>query len=145
MQNKVQLEHAAGYLPSVVLDIVALIGFPQTNKLIESFGGTTFRFTDGGYYYPKLSELIGVENADTLRRHFKSEHVYIPRCDAALRALRNYQFKSEFDLMVMEENVSARLAMLVLCPKYGFSDRLGWNIIKNLDSNTPFNQQRLFD
>lgn len=135
-------EDVAECLPPVVLDMVDLIGFPETEKLVKAFGGVSFRFTDGVVYFPKLLKLLGKESAVKLRQYFRSEQVYIPRCDAALRILRNRRFKADFDYLTSAQGESARMAMLTLCPKYQISDRYGWKIIKT--ANTHSSQANLF-
>ncbi|WP_439258322.1 mor transcription activator family protein [Lonepinella sp. BR2271] len=123
------LRDVAELLPDVVLEMVDLIGFAQTEKVIRAFGGVSFRFSDGAVYFPQLVELIGRESAVKMREYFRAEHVYIPRCEVALRALRNGQFKAEFDYLTQAEGKSGRQAMLCLCPQFGISDRLGWDIV----------------
>ena len=72
-----ELESVAGYLPEIVLEMVDLVGFADIEKIINQFGGTTFRFTDGAVYFPRLKSLIGAENAIKLRNYFRAEEVYI--------------------------------------------------------------------
>ena len=74
-----ELESVAGYLPEIVLEMVDLVGFADIEKIINQFGGTTFRFTDGAVYFPRLKSLIGAENAIKLRNYFRAEEVYIPK------------------------------------------------------------------
>lgn len=123
------LEDVAELLPETVQQMVDLVGFPAVEKIITNFGGATFRFTDGAYYFPKLKALIGLESAVELREAFRGEWVYIPRCETALRVLRNYRFKADFDCLTQHLNKSGRMAMLELCPKYQLSDRSGWEIV----------------
>ncbi|MDU3249246.1 MAG: Mor transcription activator family protein [Haemophilus parainfluenzae] len=123
------LEDVAELLPETVQQMVDLVGFPAVEKIITNFGGATFRFTDGAHYFPKLKALIGLESAVKLREVFRGEWVYIPRCETALRVLRNYRFKADFDYLTQHLNKSGRMAMLELCPKYQLSDRCGWEIV----------------
>lgn len=123
------LEDVAELLPETVQQMVDLVGFPTVEKIITNFGGATFRFTDGVHYFPKLKALIGLESAVKLREAFRGEWVYIPRCETALRVLRNYRFKADFDCLTQHLNKSGRMAMLELCPKYQLSDRSGWEIV----------------
>ena len=123
------LEDVAELLPETVQQMVDLVGFPAVEKIITNFGGATFRFTDGVHYFPKLKALIGLESAVKLREAFRGEWVYIPRCETALRVLRNYRFKADFDCLTQHLNKSGRMAMLELCHKYQLSDRSGWEIV----------------
>lgn len=128
MQSK--FESIAEYLPEIVLEMVELIGFVDVEKIINQFGGATFRFTDGSVYFPKLKELIGLESAVKLRHYFKSEEVYIPRCEVALRLLRNERLKADFDYITQGQKKSKRTAMLEICQKYNVSDRWVKEIVR---------------
>lgn len=128
MQSR--LESVAEYLPEIVLEMVDLVGFVDVEKIINQFGGTTFRFTDGSVYFPRLKELIGLESAGKLRHYFNAEEVYIPRCETALRLLRNERLVADFDFITQGEKKSGRAAMLELCPKYQLSDRQAWEIVR---------------
>ncbi|MCK3654896.1 hypothetical protein A4G19_03670 [Pasteurellaceae bacterium Macca] len=125
-----ELEQVEAYLPDVVQEMVSVIGLPATEKVIQHFGGVDFRFSLGKWYFPKMVEVIGKESADSLRRYFKREKIYIPRCDRALRALRNARFKAEFEALKREQALSGNMAMIALCPKYGISERYGWEIVR---------------
>lgn len=138
-----ELQEVSGYLPDIVHQMIDVIGFKAVEKVIRNFGGATFCFTDGIHYFPKLMELIGRENALKLRRYFNAEQVYIPRCEVALRILRNQRLKSEFDYLTQEKKKSGRMAMLEICPKYQLSDRQAWEIIHSF-SRTQHTQTPLF-
>lgn len=136
-----ELERVAGLLPDVVLQIANLIGFPATVSLIEKFGGSTFPIGKGlhalgAHRAELLRQTIGAENAALLARSFGGDVLYLPRCDRALRELRNQRFLAEFATL-RNAGTSGLLAMTHLCPKYGFSDRFAWELIRK--SNTPVN------
>ncbi|AWX14257.1 mor transcription activator family protein [Mergibacter septicus] len=128
------LECVSSLLPESVNQIIDTIGIADTEKLIKKFGGTTFRFSDDKTYFPHLTALLGVETATKLREVFNDEYLYIPRCETALRVLRNQKFRVEFNYLTQNEKISGRQAMLELCPKFGISDRLGWLILKQSDN-----------
>ncbi|OOF59310.1 Mor transcription activator family protein [Rodentibacter myodis] len=138
-----QFERVADYLPEVVLEMVDLVGFSNVDKIIQAFGGTNFLFSDGKVYFPKLKALVGLENAVKLRRYFKSEWVYIPRCEVALRLLRNERLKADFDFLTQTEKKSGRMAMLDLCKKYQLSDRHAWDIVRGLRSMSFYQHQQV--
>lgn len=136
-------ESVADYLPPIVLDIVEIIGFEQTEQLIRKFGGASVRFSCGRFYYPKIVEAVGAENAKLLRHYFGGKQdPYIPRCAEALRMLRNQRFKAEFD-QLKAEKMSGRMIMLELCPKFAISERHGWDIIHSFERQTA-QQSTLF-
>ncbi|MEE6030349.1 Mor transcription activator family protein [Avibacterium paragallinarum] len=135
------LEDVADCLPPVVLEMVDLVGFEVTEKIIRHFGGVCFLFSDGAIYFPRLKALIGLENATILRQYFKSEEVYIPRCEVALRTLRNIRLVNDFLIKTQVEGKSGRAAMLELCPKYALSDRQAWEIVRNAQRHSPLATQ----
>ncbi|OOF78696.1 hypothetical protein BKG96_05120 [Rodentibacter caecimuris] len=94
-----QFERVADCLPEVVLEMVELVDFSEVEKIIHQFGGTNFLFSDDKVYFPKLKALIGLESAVKLLRYLKSERLYIPRCEVALRLLRNERLKADFDFL----------------------------------------------
>lgn len=137
-----ELESVADYLPQTVLDIIDVIGFEATEQLIRKLGGASVRFSCGRYYYPKVVDAVGVENAKLLRHYFGGKQdPYIPRCSEALRMLRNQRFKAEFD-QLKAEKMSGRMIMLELCPKYAISERHAWDIVQRFEATT--NQASLF-
>ncbi|WP_350312379.1 hypothetical protein OHJ28_13575 [Dickeya fangzhongdai] len=144
-----ELERVAGLLPDVVLQIADLIGFPATARLIERFGGTTFPIGKGIHALGAaraelLRETIGAENATLLSKTFGGDIVYLPRCAAALRELRNQRFMHDLNKMT-ESGTSITMAMSRLCPEYGFSDRHAWDMIKSTRcSESQQHQQSLF-
>lgn len=135
------LQDVADSLPDVVLEMVDLVGFEVTEKIIKHFGGISFLFSDGAVYFPRLKEVIGMENATILRRYFRSEEVYIPRCEVGLRLLRNQRLVNEFLIKTQTEQKSGRAAMLELCPKYAISDRQAWDIVRTAQRNSPLAEQ----
>ena len=137
-----ELQDVADLLPPIVHDMIELVGFNDTEKLIKAFGGLTLYLTDDNAYYQKLVELLGEQSAVKLRDVFYAEYVYVPRCEVALRTLRNQQFKADFDFLTQEKKISGRQAMIELCPKYHFSDRCGWDIIYKARKTAE--QQALF-
>lgn len=123
------------YLPESIKEIVEIIGFPATEKLVNQLGGSDFLFAQQGKYADKLIEVLGQEDAQKLLNYFSKygarEMFYIPRCDSAIRILRNQRFVREFHDFCQENAVSRRMAMVEICPKYGISTRYGWELVRN--------------
>ncbi|MEQ9889043.1 Mor transcription activator family protein [Pectobacterium zantedeschiae] len=143
-----ELERVAGLLPDVVLQIADLIGFPATARLLEKFGGTTFPIGKGlralgAHRAELLRETVGVDNAALLVKKFGGEVLYLPRCDRALRELRNQRFLSEFAAL-RESGTSGNMAMMQLCPVYGFSDRFAWELVRESKNAVTHSQKSLF-
>ncbi|MBG6248159.1 MULTISPECIES: Mor transcription activator family protein [Symbiopectobacterium] len=143
-----ELERVAGLLPDVVLQIADLIGFSATAQLLNKFGGTTFPIGKGmkalgAQRAELLRETIGKDKAALLVKNFGGEILYLPRCDRALRALRNERFLSEFAAL-RDGGSSGLMAMTVLCPKYGFSDQFAWELVWESKNTVTHSQQSLF-
>lgn len=125
-----EFERVEAYLPDVVKEMVEVIGLIKTEQVIKHFGGVEFYFSAGKTYYPRLVGVIGEDSAHKVRQYFNRERLYIPRCDTALRVLRNERFKTEFAALKAEKGISSNLAMMELCPKYGISERYAWRILQ---------------
>ena len=120
------------YLPEIVQDIVDVIGYASTEALLRAIGGTTFAFGRGVKDTPRLQILIkaiGAAKTYQLLAVFGGSEEYIPRCDKALKMLRNIRFKEDY-LQLKLAGKSATMAIMELCPKYGITDRTGWDIIR---------------
>ncbi|TKI08645.1 Mor transcription activator family protein [Martelella alba] len=127
------LEQVTELLPPSVIQIADLIGFPATERLLAAFGGTTFPISKGlralgAARAALLRDTIGDENTKLLIKAFGGEEPYLPRCDRALRELRNRRFLAEFE-QAKNQGTSSLMALTFLCPKYGFSDRFAWQLL----------------
>ncbi|WP_370607957.1 Mor transcription activator family protein [Citrobacter meridianamericanus] len=143
-----ELEQVKSLLPETVLNIAELIGFPATVELIKALGGTTFPVgkgirSMGASRARLLKDTVGENNASILVKHFGGETLYLPRCDRALRELRNRAFLTEFEAM-RDTGVPSPRAMTELCPKYGFSDRFAWGLLANKKNIISNEQGNLF-
>lgn len=127
--DKLTLNDVRHCLPEVVLEMIDVLGFADTQQVIDKFGGTRLYFMDKAHYYKLIKDTINEDVAKKMRDFFRTESVYIPRCEVALRLLRNLQFKAEYDYLT-NNGVSGRMAMVQLCPKYNITDRTGWLILK---------------
>lgn len=80
-------------LPYVVQDIAHLIGLGAALKLVEHYKGTSMWVP--GQFKPDhpLVKIIGHEAALKLIEAFPGENLEIPKCDDAVRAVRNGQIK----------------------------------------------------
>ncbi|BFI53747.1 Mor transcription activator family [Yersinia pseudotuberculosis] len=142
------IEQVKALLPESVQQIAELIGYPATARLLDKLGGTTFPIGKGlralgAARATLLRETIGDENAQLLVKHFGGEVLYLPRCDRALRELRNRSFLAEFsELRAL--GVSSLMVMTQLCPKYGFSDRFAWGLLAERKTSNNELQSSLF-
>lgn len=124
----------------IVREFITLLGYQDTEKLIQKFGGITFRVRKGKRLKDNrrreiLVEHLGEEVTKKLEGYFGGEDVYIPRNMHALREYRNQHFLNDYYALI-EKGESARFALLKLCPIYGVSDRWAQGLIakQNLSS-----------
>lgn len=138
-----ELELAKQHLPAIVCEIADIIGFPATEALVKAIGGTSFDFGVGLRKTERLDILyraIGEQKTHQLLSVFRGCREYIPRCEKALRLLRNTRFKNEFLQLTELDGKGTRMALQVLCPKYSISDRAAYEIIRS--HVDPITQQR---
>ncbi len=143
------LEDVENLLPDVVRDILMLIGFPATARLLEVLGGTTFpvgkgKQTSGEARMALLIATVGRENADALAVHFGGDILYVPRCERALKELRNRHFVADVERL-RNEGKSLLWIMTELCPRYGISDRLAYYILERARQQYGGEQRSLFE
>ena len=128
-------------LPDSMLDIVEAIGVKAACDLVKAIGGARFKFGKGRQDTPRLNILfsaIGEAKAYDLLRVFGGEELYVPRCEEALRELRNEQFRRDF-IALTTNGVSKLMAMSQLCPEYKISERTGYTIVR--DNCEPVSKQ----
>ncbi|MCY1510142.1 Mor transcription activator family protein [compost metagenome] len=128
------LEQVKELLPGRILEIAAAIGLPATQRLVEQLGGTTWTPAKGVrrlgiIRHEALSEIIGHEAAAIVAQRWANVPIYIPRCDAALRRLRDLEINRQFEQGV-REGVSANTLVAEFARAYGLSDRRIWEILK---------------
>ncbi|WP_066568082.1 Mor transcription activator family protein [Snodgrassella sp. CFCC 13594] len=138
-----ELELAKQHLPAIVCDIAEIIGFPATEALVKAIGGTSFAFGVGIRETERLRILyraIGEQKTHQLLSVFRGSRDYIPRCEKALRLLRNARFKNDYLRMTELDGASGVMAIQTLCPKYNISDRTAYDIIRS--HTDPVTHQR---
>ena len=124
-------------------EIVGVIGLPATVTLVKSFGGTGFYLTRNGLDYERVVSAVGEVLAKKLTEYYQAAYFYLPKCDVALRVLRNRAFNADF-LALTESGKSGRAAMIELCQKYKLSDRHGWEIVYSFRRTPTHKQAMLF-
>lgn len=133
--NHEELAQIEALLPESAKILIHVLSYAATSKLINRFGGVTLAAKSGaarersGGVHSLLREVLTDEESKKLIAYLGAEQFYIPRCDSALRQLRNARFIAAI-AEHQEMGLSIRQAMAVLCPQFGISDRLGWKLIK---------------
>lgn len=88
-------------LPSIMQEIVDLVGLPAALKLVALYPGIPFRVPtggkEGGAVKLRLEEAMGSAPARLFMERFAGERLYIARCLHALLAERNRLICARFD------------------------------------------------
>jgi len=115
--------------------------------LIQTWGGTTFPVSKnltrlGQIRHEGLAEVVGMEAAKVLTKHFGGEVLSIPLCQAAMLELRNRAIRSEFDELTRDH--SASYAAGQLARRYQMTERHVWRVLKQVDMTMETKQVALF-
>ncbi|UAN47023.1 mor transcription activator family protein [Serratia sp. JSRIV001] len=147
--NHEELARTEALLPESAKVLLLILGYPATARLIDRFGGVTLSAKSGaaqersGGVHSLLREVLSDEELKKLIAYLGAAQFYIPRCDAALRQLRNTRFVAAVAER-QEAGLSIRQAMAVLCPQFGISDRIGWQLISKRLNQDKQTQPGLF-
>jgi Mor family transcriptional regulator len=147
--NHDELAQIERLLPESAKMLIHVLGYSATSRLINRFGGVTLAAKSGaarersGGVHALLREVLTEDESRKLIGYLGADQFYIPRCDSALRELRNARFIAAIAAR-QDEGMSIRQAMALLCPEYGISDRQGWKLIKTRVSDSG-KQVGLFD
>lgn len=142
-----KLDDVPHLLPESARLLVRLIGLPKTVLLIQAWGGTIFPVSKnqtrhGQIRFESLAEVVGMDAANIITRHFCGEVLAIPRCLAAMIELRNRAIRSEFDDIT--RSYPASHAVHELARKYQMTVRHVWRVMKQLDVVENTSQGQLF-
>ncbi|MFX2607050.1 Mor transcription activator family protein [Enterobacter mori] len=144
-----ELAQVEALLPESAKVLVSVLGYATTSRLIDRLGGVTLPAKSGmaqertGGVHVMLREVLTEEEVSKLMAYLGGDWFYIPRCEAALRKLRNVRFIAAVAER-QEMGLSIRQAMAVLCPQFGISDRIGWKLISRRASEDKRKQPGLF-
>ncbi len=112
-------------LPSVIQELVALIGHAKTMALVQEFGGQELRIprTEASDTWAALAEIIGEPAMKGLAKYFGGgEPIYIAFCDAALRADRNRRMIARYESLLRDGHTGGG-AVSVLVREFRLSYR----------------------
>ncbi len=121
----------ASLLPVVATEIAEIIGIGPALDLFNAYGGTeAYLYKSipqlggvGAGRFAELAAVIGEAKVLRLGNIYGSEggHLYIPRCLAAMNALKSRQIMAEYDALLNTR--SARDAANKLARQYRLSNR----------------------
>lgn len=128
------LEQVKNLLPQQIKDIADAIGLAATQRLVEQLGGTTWPVAKGVrrlgvIRHEALKEVVGEDAANIMSVRWGNVPLYIAKCDAPLRCLRDLEIHRQFD-QAAREGVSANTVVNEMARSYKLSDRQIWKILK---------------
>lgn len=147
--NRKELEALETLLPPSATALIHVLGYDATARLVTNFGGVTLTAVGGeaaertGGAYSMMYDVMTEEEVAKLKKYVGPVAFYIPRCEAALRKLRNARFVAAVAER-QEMGLSIRQALAVLCPQFGISDRLAWELLQSHRDSGQHPQNELF-
>lgn len=127
-------------LPDSMLELMQVIGFDATYTLVKRFGGINIpvgmaKTPAGKVLHARLSEEIGEDNAYKVSRIFGHQRfLWVPKCQDAMRELRNRKIRAELDRLTMRpHNYSMPTAVRTVALDFGLTERQIWYIAKETD------------
>lgn len=128
------LDQVRELLPRQLLEIADAIGLPAAQRLVGELGGTTWPVAKGVrrlgvIRHAALVEVVGERAATIMAERWANVPLYIPKCDTALRRLRDLEINRQF-VQGVREGISANTLVAELARSYKLSDRRIWEILK---------------
>ena len=135
-----------GGLPESMRQIAGVIGLDGAERLVRAIGGARFKFGKGRQNTARMKLLhkaVGAADAAKLAAVFGGDELYIPRCSAQLRLVRNRRFRAAFTALTNGGKTSKAMALTELCPQFGLSHRTADKILAEREAVAV--QGALFD
>lgn len=128
----VQLED----LPESLREIIELIGMPATLSLVGRWGGVRLYIPERIRPDHVLAQTLGVDNARALSEIFARCEINVPKCDAALRRIRDREIRR----LHFEDGWPAHR----LARHYHLTERQVYTILAQSDASPDDGQSSLF-
>lgn len=127
-------------MPATFAGVVEIVGVKAAYELVLKYRGTSFKIGQnqrkgGRALHFCLAEIVGEEAAGRIETALAGQReLYIPKCDKALRELRNRQIRRQFDELTTQKPypMTATLASRNLAHEYNLTGRMINEIV-----NTP--------
>ena len=135
-----------GGLPESMRQIAGVIGLDGAERLVRAIGGARVKFGKGRQDTARMKLLhkaVGAADAAKLAAVFGGDELYIPRCSAQLRLVRNRRFRAAFAALTDGGKTSKAMALTELCPQFGLSHRTADKILAEREAVAV--QGALFD
>lgn len=141
--SKEDLAGLSHLLPPAALELIRVVGWEATYKLISHYPGTHFpvgknKTKAGKILHAALSEVVGEKNAERISLAYRTQrNVWIPKCQGAVQELRNRLIRRQFDELISQTPpMPAYLAARNLALEHYLSERHIWRILNEVD-RTP--------
>lgn len=133
MNDAEDFYRVADLLPTAITEMVDVIGMEATLRLVSELGGADFDVPNGrrdSYRLSVLKAILEEAELDALLAVYGGARIYIPRCEAALRELRNQRFCAHVRTLMDKEHLSQKAAVQKLIAEYGITERWAYEILK---------------
>jgi hypothetical protein len=118
-------------LPAMAALLIRIVGQDAAMRMMApaAYGGKSVDLPKaelgrGERAFAALAEVVGMDNAQRLCKHFGGDRIYIPRCDALDLARRNRNIVTAYNNGV---------SVWQLASDHVLSDRQIWTILKKTD------------
>ncbi|MFH1813414.1 MAG: Mor transcription activator family protein [Pseudomonadota bacterium] len=111
-------------LPQSVVDLIELLGYEATMRLVDAFGGLKIEVPYGRVEGPltaRIIQTLGGGLAARFMATYGGEELYIPRCVQAIRDERDRAIQADYD---------AGSRVPDIAQKYMISERWVWVVLK---------------
>lgn len=111
-------------LPTVIQELISIIGHGPTMSLVQDFGGQELRIprAEGSDLWAALVEVIGERATKNLCSAMGGEEIYIATCHRALKQDRNRKMIAQYDKH-LRDGLSGRGAVSILVREFRLSYR----------------------
>lgn len=150
--NNINISDIQHLLPDAAIGLIQVAGMEAAMALITTYPGTTFpigrnQTRAGKALHMALAEVVGEQEAIRLETAYAAQRrLWIPKCDDAIREVRNRYIRQQFDQFTHQGKMSSVLAVRNLALANKLTERRVWEIIKQTDRQPEHsnNQQPLF-
>ena len=138
-----QFADLAHLLPESFIALITVVGAEAAFTLLKHYAGTTIpvgrnRTRAGRLLHAALTEVLDEECATRLEEAYAGQRkLWIPKCDDALRELRDRFIRHQFDVLTTQNRMTATCAVNNLAAAHRLSDRHIWALLKRPDSTPP--------
>ena len=131
-----QFNDIAHLLPDSFIALITVVGAEDAFTLLRHYSGTTIPIGKnsskaGRLLHVTLLAVLCEESVTKLETAYANQRkLWIPKCDDALRELRDRFIRSQFNDLTQNNRMSSNLAVNNLAVQHRLTDRHVWHILK---------------